>query len=79
MKLVGLSMFFATILFSLYAGIKSSAVALEIVSMTFATIVAFGVMATLIRSLSLSHAFINFAIRLLEGLIVSLKRYYKAN
>jgi hypothetical protein len=67
-------MLFAAILFSLYAGIKSSAFALEIVSATFATLVAFVALIALIRSSNLSHTLTVFVIRLLEGFVVALKK-----
>lgn len=74
MKTAGIGMLFAAILFSLYAGIKSSAVALEIVSATFAALVAFVALVALIRSSFLSHTLTFFVIRLLEGFIVALKK-----
>ncbi|MGH7594786.1 MAG: hypothetical protein ACREOI_00450 [bacterium] len=77
MKTAGIGMLFAAILFSLYAGIKSSAFALEIVSATFAALVAFVALfalVALIRSSNLSHTLTVFVIRLLEGFVVALKK-----
>jgi len=76
MKLAVFSMLFAAVLFSLYAGIKSNMIAQEIVSFAFSVLSALAIsgLAYGIISSQLPHALNVYLVRLLERIIIGLKK-----